>query len=154
MNVKGHVYFKALLAQIDELKFGTSVDARIMSALNNSLEICYRILKARNGEAKQVKYVEGFVSNRGNGTRPTGGMFRRKSHGGESIPVWSWRYDGHFYRDNRQLNLKVSQVDGEWQAVRVVPISKCVFLPPERELLFRSIGFSSIPSKRSLHSRA
>jgi hypothetical protein len=29
----------------------------------------------------------------------------------------SWLYDGRFYRDSHQLNLKVSQVDGEEQVV-------------------------------------
>lgn len=49
-SVKGHVVFSCLLAQVDAMQSGLSVDQGVTNALRNSLDHCYRMLRSRTDE--------------------------------------------------------------------------------------------------------
>jgi hypothetical protein len=61
-NVKGYLMFSCLLAQVDAMQSGASVDAAIANTLRKSLETCYRILKARAGESPPAHTDSGIGS--------------------------------------------------------------------------------------------
>lgn len=51
-NVKGHLMASCILAQIDAMEAGTSVEQGMVNAVKKSLEFCYQLLKAKTEESE------------------------------------------------------------------------------------------------------
>jgi hypothetical protein len=49
-NIKGHVFFSCLLAKVDAMQAGDSVEKAVVVALKTSLEAAYRLLRTRTEE--------------------------------------------------------------------------------------------------------
>ena len=57
-NVKGHIFFSCVMAQINAMHAGTSLEESILEALNRSTETSYQLLKAKTEDSAAQRIDE------------------------------------------------------------------------------------------------
>ena len=62
-NVKGFIMFSCVLAQINAIQSGESVEDKIIEASVDSLKVCYEILKDRQGRQQSMALQNEWVGN-------------------------------------------------------------------------------------------